>query len=589
MYYTSREAYELAFKLINDPIVAWRTCPISGTEFPITEADMKFYNTIAPTFDGEKFMPLLPTLCPEERSRRRIVRRNMRKFYKDTCDLTWKSMISVYNGSKPYKVYHQDVRRSDARDPMDYGRDYSFSHSFFDQFNEFLHAVPRMAMVNSNTINSEYCNFIKDAKNCYMSSVLYYGNENISYSTWVMRSNTCSDCYEIRQAELCYDCTSSTNIFHCIALHECYECQYCSFSANLNGCHDCMYCYNLSWKSYCIHNQQYTKEEYLTKIHEMQSSSSYRSDSQILFEEILATRPLRANWIVNSQNCIGSSIYNGKNAIFVFGGQSYEDVKYIMNSEWGSNNMDISGGGCERCFESTNVWLEGTTNILWSVSVIASHHCYYCDNCYYCAYCFGCIALRNKEYCIMNKQYTKEERFDEMRKIAHHMTETGEWGQFFPLEDNTFDYNETYAHDIFPLTREETLRRWLTRHEEEKKEYEWASITAHHISKYDPATVGDIIAQNNRKELLSWVIVCPKTKRWFRIVPTEIDLCVRLAIPIPTIHPDERFIQRYKRIGGKSMYLRNCDKTGAPILSVHSPDMPNPVYAEEVRDREVYG
>ena len=54
-------------------------------------------------------------------------------------------------------------------------------------------------------------------------------------------------------------------------------------------------------------------------------------------------------------------------------------------------------------------------------------HCYNCRNCYYstgltdcifiydckgCSNCFMCVNLRQKQYCILNKQYTKEEYFE---------------------------------------------------------------------------------------------------------------------------------------------------------------------------------
>lgn len=36
---------------------------------------------------------------------------------------------------------------------------------------------------------------------------------------------------------------------------------------------------------------------------------------------------------------------------------------------------------------------------------------------------FGCIALRNKKYCILNKQYSKQEYEELIPKIKKHMDE----------------------------------------------------------------------------------------------------------------------------------------------------------------------
>ena len=57
----------------------------------------------------------------------------------------------------------------------------------------------------------------------------------------------------------------------------------------------------------------------------------------------------------------------------------------------------------------------------------------YMDSCEGCQYCFGCVGLRKKQYCVLNKQYTKEEYESLVEKIKGNMKERGEWGNFFPL------------------------------------------------------------------------------------------------------------------------------------------------------------
>jgi len=104
---------------------------------------LDFYTKISPTFAGEKFQIPTPTLCPEERQRRRLSFRNERKLYKRTCNYSGKEIISIYSPDKPYKVYDQKIRWSDARDPMDYGRDFDFMKSFTEQFHELMREVPR--------------------------------------------------------------------------------------------------------------------------------------------------------------------------------------------------------------------------------------------------------------------------------------------------------------------------------------------------------------------------------------------------------------------------------------------------------------
>jgi hypothetical protein len=74
--YTSREVYDFISRQTSDPIVEWKTCKVSGQPFPIYQSDVEFYDKISPTFNGKKFAIPTPTLCPEERERRRMAWRN---------------------------------------------------------------------------------------------------------------------------------------------------------------------------------------------------------------------------------------------------------------------------------------------------------------------------------------------------------------------------------------------------------------------------------------------------------------------------------------------------------------------------------
>jgi hypothetical protein len=92
-----KEVYEFISKKTDDPIIEWRTCAVSGEEFAIFQSDKKFYKKISPTFGGKKFQIPFPTLCPEERQRRRLLFRNDRKLYRDKCALTGENIVSLYH------------------------------------------------------------------------------------------------------------------------------------------------------------------------------------------------------------------------------------------------------------------------------------------------------------------------------------------------------------------------------------------------------------------------------------------------------------------------------------------------------------
>lgn len=74
--------------------------------------------------------------------------------------------------------------------------------------------------------------------------------------------------------------------------------------------------------------------------------------------------------------------------------------------------------------------------------------------------CFGCVGLKDKkEYCILNKQYSKQEYEELFPKIIKHMQSTGEWGEFLDPTLSLHGYNETLAQEYFPLSEQEAQQR----------------------------------------------------------------------------------------------------------------------------------
>lgn len=143
---------------MQDLIIQTKICPVSSKEFHITQGDLDFYAKISPTFAGQKFAIPTPTLCPEERQRRRLAFRNERHLYRRTCDASGKQIISIYSPDKPYKVYDQKIRRSDSRDPMEYGRGFDFSKTFTENFGELFKEVPIQSLMVQDSDNCDYVN-----------------------------------------------------------------------------------------------------------------------------------------------------------------------------------------------------------------------------------------------------------------------------------------------------------------------------------------------------------------------------------------------------------------------------------------------
>ena len=185
-------------------------------------------------------------------------------------------MISLYSEDKPVTVYCHDCWWKENWDADDYGREFDFSRPFFEQFQELQLAVPRANVLKAggSIVNSDYCSYIGDAKNCYLVSGsvyvedCYYGNPYYS--------KQCVDSLLIRECELCYECITSENLYNCAWCQDCFNSRDLLFCYDVRNSSDCIGSVGLRNKQYCIFNVQYTKEEYEAEKQRIEISQQLR-------------------------------------------------------------------------------------------------------------------------------------------------------------------------------------------------------------------------------------------------------------------------------------------------------------------------
>ena len=182
-----------------------KICQNCKNEFIIESDDFGFY---------EKIGVPLPTFCPECRYIRRLLDRNEYNLYKRKCDATGEDIISIYRTEQPFPVYKQEYWKSDKFEATEYGRDFDFSRSFFEQYDELRRIVPHLALVNSNSVKSEYTNQSNNNKECYML-VTSDRSEKCLYGNWNQRSFFCSDCSMIEKCEFCYEGMNLSKCSNC--------------------------------------------------------------------------------------------------------------------------------------------------------------------------------------------------------------------------------------------------------------------------------------------------------------------------------------------------------------------------------------
>lgn len=285
-----------------EKIIETKKCRISGEEFFVTDKDLEFYDKISPVFAGQKYLIPSPTLCPDERQKRRSSFRNERKFYHRKCDKTGNQMISLYSPDKPYLVYDQKIWWGDDWSALDFGMIFDSDKNFFEQFRELQLRVPRVNLFAKNCENAEFTNHTDHIKNCYLC-VDTADAENIYYSKWIIGCKNCIDSYQLERCQYCYSCQYCVNTYKSLCCFLCDDSSECLFSYRLQNCKNCMFCANLRGKQYCIMNKQYTKNEYEKKRQELSMNASEQMEKLKLIYNKLVGNIAHEHLIVdNSEN-----------------------------------------------------------------------------------------------------------------------------------------------------------------------------------------------------------------------------------------------------------------------------------------------
>ncbi|PIQ76739.1 hypothetical protein COU78_04065 [Candidatus Peregrinibacteria bacterium CG10_big_fil_rev_8_21_14_0_10_49_24] len=512
-----------------------QTCSQCSASFEITEDDLAFYDKISPVIGAKKYGIAPPKLCPDCRAQRRLVFRNQQTIYKRKCNASGKPIISIYSADKPQNVYSPEEWWGDAWDALSYAQTYDFEKSFNEQFTELMRAVPHISVLVSNVQNSEYTNQTYDSRDCYLSSaikdcngVLYCQNANK-----VTDSMDSSFCFE---SELLYESTDSYGCYGCTHAEHCYNCSDCSFVFDCIGCQHCFGCIGLRQQKYHFFNQPCSPEDYKQKVeayalHTWEGLEKARND----MTDFLQDTPHESTFLRNSENVTGNNIQNSRNCKECYDALDLEDCRY---SSWIFSCKDAVD--CYGMGESQVVYdcigVEEVQMIAFSFGTTGSQNCYYTDLCFNCHDCFGCVGLRNKEYCILNTQYSKKDYEDLVPRIIAHMQETDEWGEFFKPSVSAFDYNESKASELFPLTKEEAQAKGFTWKDNiDEPPQATKAIPAERL----PSNIGDI-----PDDVLNWALHCSETGRPYKITKKELEFYRQRQLPVPRLHPDLRLKKR---------------------------------------------
>ncbi len=569
-----------------------KLCQNCKNEFVVETEDFNFY---------EKMKVPPPTFCPECRLIRRLARRNERTFHHQNCEKCNKKIIAIFAEDSGIHVYCSPCWWGDDWDAIDYGFEFDSSKNVFSQLNALYHNVPIMNLYGlySTWVNTEYINMSAWQKNSYMVTYADYG-ENLIYGSFVNHSKDCVDNLMANHCELCYETINCNRCYNVFFSMDCESCHNVMFSKNCSGCNDCFGCANLNKKSYCIENIQYSKEEYEEKLTELYPSSRQKIEmGENLVNSIAYKYPQKFYHGWRNVGSSGDYLNDTKNTKNCFIGFEIEDSKFcnfVTGKLTDAYDHSTFGQGSSLLYETLQSG-DQNSNIKFSHWVITN-----CQNIEYSMFCvnsqdlFCCVGLRKKQYCILNKQYSKEEYYKLRENIINHMNSMPyidkqgliyKYGEFFPIETCPFAYNETTAQEFFPLTREEALKKGYSWREEKKRDYQ---VT----KKIDdlPKIISEV--QDN---IVDEIINCEhngdcneQCTKAFKIVPAELQFYRRMNLPLPNLCLNCRHARRLKYRNPMKLWHRKCMKEGCPneFETSYDPSRPEIVYCERCYQQEVY-
>ncbi|MEK7482239.1 MAG: hypothetical protein AAB620_00390, partial [Patescibacteria group bacterium] len=348
--------------------------------------------------------------------------RNERFLYWRQCGLCGEKILSIYREGVSFPVYCKECWWSDKWEPMNFGRPFDFSKSAIEQIKELQKRVPRLDVNVLDVKNSPYCNQVWNSNNIYMCFDIGYG-ENVLYSKACHLIKDSVDCTYSKKLELCYECVNTNNSSRNVGLFNCEGCVDSYFLKSCKNCTSCILCANLRNKNYHILNKPYSKEEFeKIKADYIDGSFSKLEKAKEFFKDVwqktinkenenMRVVDCSGNYILDSKNCKNSfNVFKSENCKFVNDAET--ELKDSMDASYTAEaelvyNCCIAGAGSKMI---CNLFSAYGLDISYSILVPQGK-----------SNLFACIGLRNKQYCILNKQYSKEEYGALVPRIIEHM------------------------------------------------------------------------------------------------------------------------------------------------------------------------
>lgn len=556
-----------------------RTCAWKGRhshcegEFDIEEGDVEFLKI---------FRSPPSNYCPTCRRMQRFVHMGVMRLFKHSCKAPGhgETIISVLPTECPFPVYDYAYYASEEFDPFAFGREYQEGESALAQLFWLRNVFPMPSFLNRDpsSVNSDYSNGGRGSKNCYYTSGVF-SSEDVWYSALVNGSKEVMTSRSICACDTIYETLGSEHMYKTAYAYFSRDCSDSTLIFDCRNCTNCFGCVNLRNKSYCIFNEQKTREEYEVF---MATKPLERAAFQIHEEKFWAlvkSLPLNASRNSAVENVSGVLLENSRNLYDATDCRNAEHVRHADGALTHKDSMDILfSGGSEQIYQSTNVG-SSSSMVKFSISSKYTTDSEFVFNSKNLSNCFMCFGLENKSFCVLNKQYSPEEYWPLVDSIKSGMLERREYGEHPPMTFSAQAYNFSLAGLYYPLPGE-TVRELGGFVAEEPE------TNAGSLQTIPAEDVPDSIGMTD-DSILAKAIVCEKTGRPFRILSTELAFYRKMGVPLPRVHPSVRFDGLYRLSPTGLRYYVDCARCGQDIQSLFDSKDGYLLYCESCYQKEV--
>lgn len=259
---------------------------------------------------------------------------------------------------------------------------------------------------------------VLNSENCENNDYVFY-SKNLSYCFDCAKCSESIYLYDSYMSTNCYDCDYAVESQHCfesVDPFRCFNSDYLDYCANLRdasycynctNCNNVFGCVNLKNKSFCIFNRQLTENEYKEMIKKFKSVPAEKI--LIMLEELKKQFPLTQTHEEHNENSpYGNYIHYCKNCYLCFDAANNEYSGYLYDSFYNKACYDLTySTNSELCYQAID------SDKIYSCNFsVYSTNCQdgsFLFNCFDVKKSLGCVGLSHKQYCVLNRQLTKEE------------------------------------------------------------------------------------------------------------------------------------------------------------------------------------